>query len=125
MDNSPSHRDAERIAAELATVRDLLRYAVSRFAQAGVVHGHGTVSALDEAAFIILETLKLPVGDINPWLDARLLPEERRAVVDLIHARIETRKPAAYLLGRIYIHGVPFRADERALVPRSYLGELL
>lgn len=109
----------------LITVRDMLRHAMSQFARAGIAHGHGTNSAIDEAAFIILESLRLPVEDINPWLNARLLPDERRAILKLIEARIETRKPAAYLLGHTYIQGVRLRADERALVPRSYIGELL
>lgn len=109
----------------LITVRDMLRHAMSEFAKAGIMHGHGTTSAIDEAAFIILESLRLPVEDINPWLDARLLPEERCAILKLIDARVETRKPAAYLLGHTYIQGVRLRADERALVPRSYIGELL
>ncbi|MBL8908128.1 MAG: 50S ribosomal protein L3 N(5)-glutamine methyltransferase [Rhizobiales bacterium] len=109
----------------LITVRDMLRHAMSEFARAGIAHGHGTTSAIDEAAFIILESLRLPVEDINPWLDARLLPEERKAILKLIEARIETRRPAAYLLGHTYIQGVRLRADERALVPRSYIGELL
>ena len=109
----------------LITVRDMLRHAMSQFARAGIAHGHGTTSAIDEAAFIILESLRLPIEDINPWLDARLMPDERRTILKLIEARIETRKPAAYLLGHTYIQGVRLRADERALVPRSYIGELL
>jgi len=113
------------LVTHLITVRDLLRHAMSRFAKAGIVHGHGTISAIDEAAFIILESLRLPVDDINPWLDARLLPDERRAILDLVEARIATRKPAAYLLGHAYIQGLRLRADERALVPRSYIGEIL
>jgi ribosomal protein L3 glutamine methyltransferase len=98
---------------------------LSRFGAAEVFHGHGATSAIDEAAFIILESLRLPVDDINPWLDARLLPEERRAIIALIDKRIATRKPAAYLLGHAYIQGVRLRADERALVPRSFIGEIL
>ena len=115
----------EENAIYLITVRDMLRHAMSEFAKAGIAHGHGTTSPIDEAAFIILESLRLPVDDINPWLDARLLPDERRAILKLVAARIETRKPAAYLLGHVYIQGVRLRADERALVPRSYIGELL
>ena len=115
----------EELTIYLITVRDMLRHAMSAFAKAGIAHGHGTTSAIDEAAFIILESLRLPVEDINPWLDARLLPNERRAILKLIAARIETRKPAAYLLGHTYIQGMRLRADERALVPRSYIGELL
>ena len=110
---------------ELITVRDFLRYAVSRFRAAGLAHGHGATTALDEAAFLILETLNLPVDDINPWADARLTQAERDALAKIVALRVETRKPAAYLLKRTYMHGVPFYIDERAIVPRSYIGELL
>ncbi len=109
----------------LLTVRDYLRHAVTSFNKAKLAHGHGATSAIDEAAFIILETLKLPVDDINPWLDARLLTDERAELDRLIEARITTRKPAAYLLKRTYMHGVPFYVDERVIIPRSYIGEML
>jgi ribosomal protein L3 glutamine methyltransferase len=112
-------------ASDLFTIRDFLRYAVSAFSKAKLAHGHGASTALDEAAFIILESLQLPVDDINPWLDARLTKEERGALLKLITARIKTRKPAAYLLKKTYMHGVPFYVDERVIVPRSYIGELL
>lgn len=113
------------MTVEFKTIRDFLRYAVSRFRAAKLVHGHGTTSVIDEAAFLILETLHLPVDDINPWLDATLLPNERKAVEDIIEARIQTRKPAAYLLKKTYMHGIPFYVDERVIVPRSYIGEFL
>jgi ribosomal protein L3 glutamine methyltransferase len=109
----------------LLTVRDYLRYAVTSFNKAKLAHGHGATSAIDEAAFIILETLKLPVDDINPWLDAKLLADERSELDRLILARVTTRKPAAYLLKRTYMHGVPFYVDERVIIPRSYIGEML
>jgi ribosomal protein L3 glutamine methyltransferase len=109
----------------LVTIRDYLRFAVSRLREAKLSHGHGASNALDEAAFLILETLHLPVDDINPWLDAKLLPAERTKLENIIEARITTRKPAAYLTKRTYIHGVPFYVDERVIVPRSYIGELL
>ncbi len=109
----------------LLTVRDYLRYAVTSFNNAKLAHGHGATSAIDEAAFIILETLKLPVDDINPWLDAKLLASERTELGRLIDARVTTRKPAAYLLKRTYMHGVPFYVDERVIIPRSYIGEML
>lgn len=112
-------------AAELLTVRDFLRYGVSRFSAAGLVHGHGATTAHDEAAFLVLETLKLPVDRLDPYLDARLTTPERKAVADIIDARVRTRKPAAYLTKRTYIQGVPFYVDERVIVPRSYIGELL
>ncbi len=113
------------VADDLLTVRDVLRYAVSRFREFGLVFGHGTTNAIDEAAFIVLEGLHLPVDRLEPFLDARLTRAERTRLVELVHARISTRKPAAYLLGRTYIRGIPFRVDERVIVPRSYLGELL
>jgi ribosomal protein L3 glutamine methyltransferase len=109
----------------LTTIRDYLRYAVSRFREAKLAHGHGASNALDEAAFLILETLNLPVDDINPWLDAKLLPTEREKLANIIEARVTTRKPAAYLTKKTYIHGVPFYVDERVIVPRSYISELL
>jgi ribosomal protein L3 glutamine methyltransferase len=109
----------------LTTIRDYLRFAVSRFREAKLAHGHGASNALDEAAFLILETLNLPVDDINPWLDAKLLPTEREKLANIIEARVTTRKPAAYLTKKTYIHGVPFYVDERVIVPRSYIGELL
>jgi ribosomal protein L3 glutamine methyltransferase len=112
-------------ADELLTLRDMLRYAVSRFRAAELVHAHGATTALDEAAYLILETLHLPVDQLEPFVDARLTRSEREALVALIERRIATRKPAPYLTGRTYIQGVPFRVDERVIVPRSYLGELL
>jgi ribosomal protein L3 glutamine methyltransferase len=111
--------------AELITVRDWLRYAVSRFNAAGLVYGHGTERALDEAAFIILSALDLDVTELDPWLEARLTSPERQRLAALIDARVETRKPAPYLVGAAFIRGRRFRADERAIVPRSYIGELL
>ncbi len=117
--------DAKSAAAELVTIRDFLRHAVSRFRAAGLVHGHGVTNAFDDAAFLILETLHLPVDQLEPWLDARLLPEERHALAEVIGKRVATRKPSAYLVGKAYIQGVPFHVDERVIVPRSYLGEML
>ena len=99
---------------EFATLRDWFRYAISRFNAAELAFGHGATNALDEAAYLILEGLRLPIDTLDPFLDARLL-----------RAELETRKPAAYLLNRAYIQGVPFYVDERVIVPRSFLGELL
>jgi ribosomal protein L3 glutamine methyltransferase len=109
----------------LLTIRDFLRFAISRFNEAGLAHGHGATTALDEAAFIILETLHLPIDDINPWLDAKLIASEREKIAALIEARTSTRKPAAYLLHKTYMHGIPFYVDERVIVPRSFIGELM
>lgn len=115
----------DRVAAELFTVRDFIRYAVSRFNRAGLIHGHGAVTAYDEAVFLVLETLKLPVDQLEPYLEARLLPAERHALAEIINLRVTSRKPAAYLTKRTYIQGVPFYVDERVIVPRSFIGELL
>jgi ribosomal protein L3 glutamine methyltransferase len=109
----------------LITVRDWLRYGASQFTKAGLVFGHGTATPLDEAAFLILESLRLPIDQLEPWLDARLLPVERAGLAALISDRIETRKPAPYLVNAAYIQGHRFYVDERVIVPRSYIGELL
>jgi ribosomal protein L3 glutamine methyltransferase len=115
----------EFLTDDFLTVRDILRHAVSSFRRAGLAFGQGTGDAVDEAAFIALEGLDLPIDDVNPRLDARLAVSERRRLLELIRARIETRKPAAYLLNKAYIQGLPFYVDERVIVPRSFLGELL
>ena len=120
----PEAAPDERVET-LLTPRDWLRYAVSRFLAAGLAFGHGATTALDEAAFLILEGLGLPIDTLEPFLDARLLRHERARLRDLIEARASTRKPAAYLLNRAYIKGVPFYVDERVIVPRSLIGELL
>jgi len=110
---------------QLITVRDWLRYAVSSFNKAELAYGHGTATALDEAAFLILHTLHLPIDHIDPWLDARVLPAERKALGNIVHGRISTRKPAAYLTNEAWIGSHSFYVDERVIVPRSYIGELL
>jgi ribosomal protein L3 glutamine methyltransferase len=113
------------LPAELRSVRDFFRYAISRFNQAELVFAHGTTTALDEAAFIVLEGLHLPIDQLEPFLDARLVAAERQRLFGLIEARVTTRKPAAYLLNRAYVGGVPFYVDERVIVPRSFIGELM
>jgi len=108
-----------------ATPRDWLRYAIGRFRAAGLAFGHGATTALDEAAYLILEGLNLPIDTLDPFLDARLLRRERERLDALVEARVTTRKPAAYLLNRAYVRGVPFYVDERVIAPRSFIGELL
>jgi ribosomal protein L3 glutamine methyltransferase len=115
----------ESFQDELVSVRDWLRYAVSRFNAAGLAYGHGTANALDEAAYLVLHTLHLPIDQLDPWLDARLLASERDAVREMIEKRIATRKPAPYLTHEAWIGGHSFYVDERVIVPRSYVGELL
>jgi ribosomal protein L3 glutamine methyltransferase len=117
--------EAEELERTLLTVRDWLRYAVSRFTEAGLAYGHGTASALDEAAYLILHTLHLPIDQLEPWLDARLTLAERHAVGSIVAKRVATRKPAPYLTNEAWVQGHAFYVDERVIVPRSYIGELL
>ncbi len=124
MSKSENPDNDERVAV-FSTVRDLFRYAVSRFNAADLVYGHGTTNAVDEAAFIVLEALHLPIDSLEPYFGAALTREERARLLRLIDARVSSRKPAAYLLNRAYIQGVPFYVDERVIVPRSFIGELL
>lgn len=110
---------------ELATLRDVLRYAVTVFSAAPLHYGHGSSTALDEAVFLILESLHLPVDDFNAFADARLTAREKALLGERIAQRVEGRLPAAYLTGRTYLAGVPFRSDARALAPRSFIADLL
>lgn len=113
------------LADDLFTLRDFLRHAVSRFNAAGLVFGHGTSTALDDAAFLILESLHLPIDELEPWLDCRLTRAERDLLADRIEERVTTRRPTPYIVGKAYIQGIPFHIDERVIVPRSFIGELL
>jgi ribosomal protein L3 glutamine methyltransferase len=117
--------DERGLLDELITVRDWLRYAIASMTRANLVYGHGTTNAVDEAAFMLLATLNLPIDNIDPWLDARLTTAERQAIAAVISKRIETRKPAAYLTNTAYIQGRKFYVDDRVIVPRSLIGELL
>lgn len=108
-----------------STVRDLLRFAVSRFNQAELSFGHGSANAYDEAAYLILHTLHLPLDLLEPFLDARLSPAEVDAVLNVIERRAGQRVPAAYITQEAWMHGFRFHVDERVIVPRSFIGELL
>ncbi|MCP2041407.1 ribosomal protein L3 glutamine methyltransferase [Neisseria sp. HSC-16F19] len=109
----------------LRTVRDLWRFAVSRFEEAGLVYGHGSDNAADEAAYLVLHTLNLPLDTLDPFLDARLLPEEIKAVLALVQRRVEERVPVAYLTRQAWQGDFEFYVDERVIVPRSFIYELL
>ncbi|AKM32122.1 ribosomal protein L3 N(5)-glutamine methyltransferase [Pandoraea faecigallinarum] len=107
------------------TLRDLLRYAVSRFTEAELAFGHGTATAYDEAAYLLLHTLHLPIDTLDPFLDARLLPEEVERALSVINRRAGERVPASYITNEAWMHGRRFYVDERVIVPRSFIGELL
>lgn len=111
--------------SHLNTPRDLLRFAVSRFNEADLFFGHGTSNALDEAAYLILHALHLPHDTLDPFLDAKLLPEEITAVLHLLEQRITQRVPAAYLTHEAWLGDFKFYVDERVIVPRSFIAELL
>ncbi|AFT86332.1 50S ribosomal protein L3 N(5)-glutamine methyltransferase [Paraburkholderia phenoliruptrix] len=108
-----------------STVRDLLRFAVSRFNQAGLSFGHGSANAYDEAAYLVLHTLHLPLDLLDPFMDARLSAAEIDAVLNVIERRATERVPAAYITQEAWMHGFRFYVDERTIVPRSFIGELL
>nr|WP_240455653.1 50S ribosomal protein L3 N(5)-glutamine methyltransferase [Halomonas faecis] len=109
----------------LVTLRDYLRWAASEFTLAGLFHGHGTDSPWDEAVALTLGGLHLPWNVDPAVLDARLLPMERTRLVALVRERIATRRPLPYLLGEAFFAGVPFHVDERVLIPRSPIAELI
>lgn len=110
---------------ELQTIKDYIRWGASRFAQAQLSFGHGMASAIDEAAYLVLHTLHMPVDTPSLYFDSRLTHNEREAVAQIIQQRIETRKPAAYLTHEGWFCGLPFYVDERVLVPRSPIAEYI
>jgi ribosomal protein L3 glutamine methyltransferase len=112
-------------ASELRTLLDFVRYAVSRFVEAKLVFAHGTTDPVAEAAFLVCETLHLHPDRFEAFATARVTAAEAKAILDVIARRIATRKPAAYLVNKIYMRGLPFYVDERTIVPRSFIGELL
>jgi ribosomal protein L3 glutamine methyltransferase len=110
---------------ELLTIVDWIRYAASRFSAAGLTFGHSHDNAIDEANHLVLSTLHLP-PDLPPaYGSARLTAGEKTALATLIERRIETREPVAYLVGEAWFAGMPFKSDQRALVPRSPIAELI
>lgn len=110
---------------ELETLRDWLRFAVSRFTHAGLHFGHGSANAYDEAVYLLLHALHLPLDRLEPFLDAKLTAGERSELAALMSRRIEERVPAAYLTREAWLGEFRFHVDERVLIPRSFIAELL
>ncbi|MDP2824825.1 MAG: 50S ribosomal protein L3 N(5)-glutamine methyltransferase [Sulfuritalea sp.] len=110
---------------ELITVRDWLRWAVSRFNEAGLFYGHGTDNAWDEAVWLVLATLHLPHDQLEPWLDAHLTKSERLTLLGNLQQRVVHRMPTAYLVQEAWLGPFRFYVDQRVIVPRSYFAELL
>ncbi len=110
---------------ELTTVRDLLRFAVSQFVEQKLFFGHGSATPYDEAIYLVLHTLHLPLDHLEPFLDARLTSAERDAVLGIIERRVRERVPAAYLTHQAWLGDYKFYVDKRVIVPRSFIAELL
>ena len=114
-----------RASEELFTLRDWLRFAVSRFEQSGIFFGHGTLNSYDEAVWLIMAALHLPQDTLDNFLDARLTESERKHLAHLINRRITERIPTAYLVREAWLGDFKFYVDERVIVPRSFIAELL
>lgn len=110
---------------ELLTLIDFVRYAVSRFVEAKLAFAHGTTDPVAEAVFLVCEALHLHPDQFEMFGHACVTAAEGKTLLDLIHQRVTTRKPTAYLVNKIYMRGLPFYVDERVIVPRSFIGELL
>jgi ribosomal protein L3 glutamine methyltransferase len=112
-------------SGELLTLLDFVRYAVSRFIEAKLAFAHGTTDPVAEAAFLVCESLHLHPDQFEAFASARVTATEAKAILGLIERRVTTRQPAAYLVNKIYMRGLPFYVDQRTIVPRSFIGELL
>ena len=110
---------------ELLTIRDWLRYTVSQFEASDIFYGHGTDNSYDEAVWLIMSALHLPMDTLDNFLDAHLLASERLHLSDLLEKRIKHHTPTAYLVKEAYLQGFKFYVDERVIVPRSFIAELL
>jgi len=120
----PPH-NAQIAPPELVTVRDWLRYAMSRFGHAGIAHGQGFLDAFDEAVYLICHSLALPSERLEVFLGAALTADEARGLAWVIEQRTEQRVPAAYITGEAWLGDLCFRVDRRVLIPRSFIAELL
>lgn len=118
-------RQFAEAADVLATIRDHVRFAASRFREYGLFFGHGVADALGEAELLVAHALHLPVEALDRLMDAVLAPAERAAVLELVRRRIELRMPAPYLTGKAYFAGLEFAVDPRVLIPRSPIAQLI
>jgi ribosomal protein L3 glutamine methyltransferase len=125
LEDEHDHEHEHGPLAELVTVRDWLRYAVTRFNRAGCFFGHGLADAYDEAVYLILHTLSLPLDRLEPFLDACIPGDEREEILEVIEKRATDRLPAAYITGEAWLGDFRFKVDPRVIIPRSYFAELL
>ena len=107
----------------LVTLRDYIRYAVSEFRKNNLFFGHGTTNAYDEAVFLVLQSLSLPLEQLEPFFDAKLLPEEKAIILERIKRRVDERIPLSYITNEAYLQGYSFYVDKRVIIPRSFIAE--
>lgn len=115
----------DNVSSQLFSVRDFVRWAVSRFTKGNVYYGHGTDNALDEAFQLVLYAAGIPLGSETLLLDAKLTQDEKDEIISLVEERVTLRIPVPYLTGIAWFAGLSFKVDERVLIPRSPLGELI
>jgi ribosomal protein L3 glutamine methyltransferase len=120
-----NNTDNHLVTTELFTIRDWIRFAVSQFEASDIFYGHGTDNAYDEAVWLIMSAVHLPMDTLNNFLDARLTTNERTKLANFIEQRITQHTPTAYLLKEAWLQGLKFYVDERVLIPRSFIAELL
>lgn len=113
------------VSEQLHTIGDYVRFGASQFNQAELYFGHGTINAWDEAITLIMHQLSLPSDMVDELMQCRLVAQEKQAILDLFERRITEGLPAAYLTNQAMFCGLPFYVDERVLVPRSPIGELI
>jgi ribosomal protein L3 glutamine methyltransferase len=114
-----------KLAEALSTIRDWIRYAVSQFEASDIFYGHGADNSYDEAVWLIMSGLHLPMDTLNNFLDATITLAERKQLAYLIEQRVTKRMPTAYLVREAWLHDFKFYVDERVIVPRSFIAELL
>lgn len=107
----------------LVTLRDYIRYAVSEFCRNNLFFGHGTTNAYDEAVFLVLQSLSLPLDQLEPFFDARLLPDEKELILERVKRRVDERIPLSYITNEAYLQGYSFYVDKRVIIPRSFIAE--
>lgn len=117
--------DFKEALKKLSTIRDFVRFAVSVFQKNKLFYGHGTTNAYDEAVYLILHTLHLPLDQLEPYLDAKLLDSEISQVLAILEKRVTERIPAPYLTNEALCQGYSFYVDKRVIIPRSFLAEVI
>ncbi len=119
------NQEITTLSSTFSTVRDIIRFMVSTFNEHQLYYGHGTTNAFDEAVYLTLETLHLPVDDLNPYWDAKLLPSEINALITVCKKRAIDKIPAPYITGKSYFMGYEFYVTNKVIIPRSFIAEII